>query len=78
MGRPLGSPNQENRWTFLMYDPFKLKSEKVVLFHKEYKSINSMYEDLKGSFTKPQLSAYAAQTRNPPNFVEITRIVPKE
>ena len=75
MGRALGSPNQEYRWLFAIYDPTSIKSgEKKPIFSKKYTSILAMSQDMDGCFSNAQLSSYASKTRNRPKNIELLRI----
>lgn len=72
MPRTIGSPNQEYRWEFIMYDP--TKSDKIILVQNKYTSIKQMHECMKEYFTLSQLTSYASKSRNCPKFIRIQRI----
>ena len=74
MGRSLGSPNKEYRWSFLMYDPTTLQSRKKLIFSKRYTTIQTMSVDMLGCFSNVQLTSYASKSRNCPKNIEIKRI----
>jgi hypothetical protein len=73
MGRGLGSPNTELRWEFVIKHPLQ---EGVVLFSKQYTSINAMHEDLQLHFTKTQLRSYASKNRNCNSLFQLIRLPP--
>ena len=76
MGRTCGSPNLEYRWEFIIYEPNTNNGEeKMILWSKKYISIKEMSDDMKGSFSKSQLTSYASKSRTCPKILEIRRIM---
>ena len=72
MGRTIGSPNQEYRWEFILYDP--TSPDRKVAASKKFTSIREMSELMGDYFTNSQLSSYASKSRTCPKIIEIKRI----
>ena len=72
MGRAKGCQNKRYyHWKFILKDPSNVTK---VIWSKNYKVMQDMFDDLKGTFSQHQLTSYAGKLRKCPKLMEIKKI----